>query len=438
MSSSGQLPDFLRGGTIFFPRAIAVVCAALAAATASAQQPSGAPNPALQLLDKTVAHYNQANTLHLEATTLSSRRTELSVNTMTMTLNVTIASGGRFRYEGNSFMGSGLLVSDGTTEWHLSRNFAQYTRQPSGSLFDHGFSMEGDVWALSAARSLAPQVSSLDTSSASAHFLHDQSLVFNGHKVRCRVIQYERNDLRADSTKTTYTVWIDPTALLVAKIESRSTLPIVIGNQPAPYGPLTEVIGTSTFSVTAIDVKPGPDAFSFTPPAGSTQVAQLPTGMTSRPASTLAERTSAKFLGKPLPAATLEDSTGAKVPLASFTGHPLLIDVWATWCGPCMQELPALDRLHKSLAATDLQMIGIDQDETPATADALLQRRGYGWKNFHAGLDVARQLGVDGLPTVILTDATGRIVYYGLGGDTRALAAAIAKLGKPYTAAEAE
>jgi len=63
---------------------------------------------------------------------------------------------------------------------------------------------------------------------------------------------------------------------------------------------------------------------------------------------------------------TLEDMNGAKIDLASYAGKPLVINLWATWCGPCRLEMPQLVELAAKYKNKGLQVVGISVDDTPA------------------------------------------------------------------------
>jgi thiol-disulfide isomerase/thioredoxin len=63
---------------------------------------------------------------------------------------------------------------------------------------------------------------------------------------------------------------------------------------------------------------------------------------------------------------TLEDMNGAKINLASYAGKPLVINLWATWCGPCRLEMPQLVELADKYKGQGLQVVGISVDDNPA------------------------------------------------------------------------
>ena len=81
---------------------------------------------------------------------------------------------------------------------------------------------------------------------------------------------------------------------------------------------------------------------------------------------------SSALLGKPAPGFTLEDLNGQKVSLSSYKGKAVLINFWATWCGPCKLETPWLVELRNQYASQGFEVLGVDaedDDATPADKD---------------------------------------------------------------------
>ena len=76
--------------------------------------------------------------------------------------------------------------------------------------------------------------------------------------------------------------------------------------------------------------------------------------------------------GQRAPEAAFKDPDGSDISLADFAGTPVLVNLWATWCGPCVKELPTLDRL--SAARKDMTIIAVSQDMGPhASVEAFLK-----------------------------------------------------------------
>ena len=122
--------------------------------------------------------------------------------------------------------------------------------------------------------------------------------------------------------------------------------------------------------------------------------------------------------GKVAPAVTFNDPDGTATGLGNFSGKPTLVNLWATWCAPCVKELPTLDRLAGAHNG-DLNVVAVSQDDGPhASVVAFLQA------NKITNLDpfqdpkmaLSGALGPDTvLPTTILYDANGKEVWRYVG-----------------------
>jgi thiol-disulfide isomerase/thioredoxin len=117
--------------------------------------------------------------------------------------------------------------------------------------------------------------------------------------------------------------------------------------------------------------------------------------------------------GTAAPGTRFEDPDGEKVTLADFRGKPVLLNLWATWCAPCVKELPTLDALQ-TREGERLKVLTVSQDmEGRAKVEAFLAKRTY--RTLEAWLDpemaLMSDLGVSSLPTTILYDAQGREVW---------------------------
>ncbi len=114
----------------------------------------------------------------------------------------------------------------------------------------------------------------------------------------------------------------------------------------------------------------------------------------------------------PAPAFTLETLDGHPVSSASFKGHVVLLNFWATWCGPCRQEMPALDRLDRQYAPAGLTMIGISVDTGSRPVKALLARSPV---HYTVLLDpdtrVSTEYHVETMPSTFIIDRDGMIRY---------------------------
>lgn len=117
--------------------------------------------------------------------------------------------------------------------------------------------------------------------------------------------------------------------------------------------------------------------------------------------------------------ATLDGMDGAPVAMSSFRGRPLLVNFWATWCPPCVEELPLLDRFHLQQRERGWQMLGLAVDQ-PSAVRRWLERSPLSFPVVLAGLqgtEMSRELGnqANGLPFSVLFDAKGQVLERKLG-----------------------
>jgi thiol-disulfide isomerase/thioredoxin len=108
-----------------------------------------------------------------------------------------------------------------------------------------------------------------------------------------------------------------------------------------------------------------------------------------------------------------ETPQGAKLAMASLKGKPLLVNFWATWCGPCIEEMPLLDGFYRQHAANGLQMVGLAIDQ-PSSVRKFLERTPVAYPIGLAGLggtELTRVLGNDagGLPFSVFLGRDGRV-----------------------------
>lgn len=103
--------------------------------------------------------------------------------------------------------------------------------------------------------------------------------------------------------------------------------------------------------------------------------------------------------------------------LARYRGKVVLVNLWATWCPPCREEMPALERIYRAHAPQGLIVLGIDQGESANVAAAYAHARGV---TFPILVDDQQQYGrayaAQGLPTSVLVDRTGHVIK-GVDGE---------------------
>ena len=123
--------------------------------------------------------------------------------------------------------------------------------------------------------------------------------------------------------------------------------------------------------------------------------------------------------GKMAPETEFTGPEGETVRLADFEGTPLLVNLWATWCAPCVKELPTLDALARNHRVdADLVVMAVSQDKGPQTSvRAFLDKTGAKYLPAYQDADMALSGAINAqvLPTSILYDAHGREVWRYVG-----------------------
>lgn len=121
-------------------------------------------------------------------------------------------------------------------------------------------------------------------------------------------------------------------------------------------------------------------------------------------------------VGGILPETTLNGLSGPTKKLSAFRGKPLIINVWASWCGPCRAEMGSLERLSRYKDGKEFAVIGISTDDYPEAAQAFLKQAKTTFPHFiDRQLVLENMLGANHIPLTVLVDARGKVLgkYYG-------------------------
>ena len=116
-------------------------------------------------------------------------------------------------------------------------------------------------------------------------------------------------------------------------------------------------------------------------------------------------------VGSVLREATMRGLNGPDRKLSAFRGKPLIINVWASWCPPCIAEMGSLERLAWSELGLQMTVIGISTDDYPQNAKAFLTKSHATLNHYiDRQLELENMLGANRLPLTLLVDAKGRVL----------------------------
>jgi peroxiredoxin len=130
----------------------------------------------------------------------------------------------------------------------------------------------------------------------------------------------------------------------------------------------------------------------------------------------------AKLVGKAAPAFTLKDLSGKTVSLADFKGHPVVVNFWATWCGPCKLEMPWFEQMYQKYKGDGLVVLGLSQDDGTGADEIAkaVKKIGVSYPILMPDSATPKAYGgVDYLPETFYVDAKGTVVETTAGAPTK-------------------
>ena len=132
------------------------------------------------------------------------------------------------------------------------------------------------------------------------------------------------------------------------------------------------------------------------------------------------ERIKRMMVGQPAPLFTCPNPEGKEIGPETFRGKILLIDFWASWCGPCRGEVPNLKRCYAQFKDKGVEFLSVSIDQSEEAWKKAMAEEAMSWPQAHApkaGADILDLYQFNGIPFIILLDAEGKIVAKNLRGD---------------------
>ena len=384
--------------------------------------PESAPDP-LALLERAARQYSDLKSYKIrQQETFSGGPPPGPSPTKTTAIE---APGGRFRFEGESDWGNTVQVSDGHWVWFYRPSENAYTRlladgkkpdlpavlAPGYDDIDRARNLHDMTWLLGAFKA--------------AKALPDERSTLDGSSFDCYVVEVTNDDRKIPLPDAFIDlIWIEKSSLKIRKIAEYYTATLNAPHSAPVSYPATRI---SIYPEVVLNEPIADFEFQFTPPPPALRVLDFPDRAQLKPPPT--------SMGKRPPDIVFKGLDGSGLHLESLRGHPVLIDLWATWCGPCVEAFPELARICEQTRSTGLVILSIDQADDASVAQRYLKKLHYPWQNFHDPGDVNESLGVGPVPRTIIIDSSGVIVFDKVSPTPQDLHAAIGKLGPEYARA---
>jgi thiol-disulfide isomerase/thioredoxin len=367
-----------------------------------------------------------ADEFHLEAVEESVSKSGLEDHRTTVYRTAIQGPGNLYRIEARSPFGSLTQVSDGTTEKVYLSETKMYVEHPVPQNWP-GFPRVSlaPVLELRNAWDMRTFLDSAVAKAEHATMLPQETITVGGKSYPCYVVHATRE--WGQEAQDDLTFWIDKKALVIRKSFTHSDSYLIL-TDTIHLPTHTDV--TTAYPVVDFGPQTNPEFFRFTPPADAKKIASFEPHFDVPPPD---NHPKVQLTGQIAPDVKLTRADGSSVALSSLRGKPVLIDFWATWCGPCLVSMPLLHRVYDEVKDKGITFLVIDEDNKAEDAMAYLARHKYPWTGIHdTDFQFEKAFKNTAIPLTVLIDAQGKIVYYDFGGDESALRRAIAALGPEF------
>lgn len=357
------------------------------AQSSQAQGAAPADDPAA-ILNEASSAYRQASNLQLKGTKVREQHDEFVDEVGRTPFALVLTPDNKFFQKSQGEAGDVLQICDGEKHW---------TYVPQTNKYSSALGTPSPTSLFNTAIDLRYMTAGL----VSAKFVRQETLDAGGAQRFCDVVEahYERPNETAETAFGDVLFWIDTRSHLVWKTRMPVTMQIGARGTQIAY---TE---TTLFSDIRLNQDLPAGIFTFTPPAGATdQGTNAPDPRTF-------------FVGRPAPDFRLRNLDGGQTELSALRGQVVLLDFWATWCGPCRATMPKLDSLSKKFAKQGVVIMGIDDNEDEQTVRDFIRKNHFEYPVLLSSRrdGVLESYSVRGLPTMVLIDRNGTVADYKLG-----------------------
>ena len=354
------------------------------------------------LLRQTEATYNSLTSFHFAAEEVIETRSGGAQRRTSAHYVTALDAKGRSRVEIRDESRNALAVFDGESNWVYLPSAKQYTRNWFGRATDflsRQRALDGIGFTKYVER-YPTRYQALSRDLVSATIVRHEALAGETRAGTYAVVE-ARYKLPAGAPvgRSKRTFWIDEKSFLIAREVSRAT-----AKPPGLEHPV-EIIQTLSFATAQANEESPDSLFVFVPPEDAKQVNTFNRQV----------RRSAKFLGQPAQDFSLHDLEGRAFRLRDLRGKIVLLDFWASWCGPCRIDLPHIEALHHEYTREELVVLGVNS-ESETLARSFMEQQGYSFPSLvDQGHEVSRQYEATSLPTIVIVDGEGNIAAYLVG-----------------------
>ncbi len=355
----------------------------------SAVQAAAETGDPATLLDEASSVYRQASNLQLKGTKVHEQHDDFVDEVRRTPFVLFLTPDNRFQQRSMSESGDFVQICDGEKHWTYTPQTNRYSSAPGTPSPTSLFTTSIDLRYMT-------------TGLLSAKLLRQETLDAGGAQRFCDVIEahYERPHQPAAAEFGDVVFWIDNQSHLVWKTRMPVTLQVGAAGAHMAY---TE---STLYTDIRLNEDLPADAFTFTPPAGATEQSSN----ASDPRTT--------FVGHPAPDFKLRGLDGAQTQLSALKGQVVLLDFWATWCGPCRSTMPKLNSLSRKFKKQDVVIMGIDDNEDEQTVRDFIRTNHYEYPillSTRRADAVIESYSVHALPTLVLIDRNGTVADYKIG-----------------------
>lgn len=317
-------------------------------------------------------------------------------------LRMAVAPGGKFLLQVEpAGKGEYLLVSNGQKSWAYVPKLKQYTEEETGAV-NRDISEDDDSAASALedrdlsevfAPAVVPVLARIYKTAEGIDFKGQAEVKFGKKKEQWPVLR-ALSKPGADGLRTLTQLVVDPATLAIGRLVFSAS------HQVNEQRVLVRV--TVDFDSLQLGDAVPDSTFDFTPPKNAKLVDAVP----------IPGQTGSFLVNRPAPDFDLKTIDGRRTRLSDMRGKPVLLAFWASWCGPCRRELPALAKLHEEFASRGLQVLGVN-DEGKAEARAFVEKAGLPFATLDDADQKAHSLyRVRSVPSAFLIDRDGRIVRF--------------------------